>query len=94
MRRTLMLRRSALLEVRSPMCSTASTHRGARRAEFCETTWAKMGSRGRSLAARHTFDDKLVVVMRMRASLSAKSKGMAMVWENTLILHNVNQFMQ
>jgi hypothetical protein len=53
-----------------------------------------MGSRGRSLAARHTFDDKLVVVMRMRASLSAKSKGMAMVWENTLILHNVNQFMQ
>ena len=32
----------------------------------------------------HTLEDKLVVVMRMRASLSAKSRGMAMVSVKTL----------
>ncbi len=39
---------------------------------------------GSIVAGRRTLEDKLVVVMRMSASLSAKSNGMAMVWVKTL----------
>jgi hypothetical protein len=39
---------------------------------------------GSIVAGWRTLEDKLVVVMRMSASLSAKSNGMAMVWVKTL----------